>query len=123
MSKILVVDDDQDILTLVKMALTMNHFTVEAISRWEEINDNLINFKPDLILLDVSLNGADGRDICKKIKEAEDTKHIPVILFSANAQMQTYVYDCGAATFIAKPFDLLHLLTTIRTHVNTFSGN
>ncbi|MES2430265.1 MAG: response regulator [Bacteroidota bacterium] len=116
MKKILVVDDDLDILTLVKLALTMNGFTVEAISRWEEVNNSLINFGPDLVLLDVSLNGADGRDICRKIKETDNTKHIPVILFSANANMSSFVHDCHAESFIAKPFELSHLLGTINTY-------
>jgi DNA-binding response OmpR family regulator len=116
MNRILIVDDDQDILTLVKIALTMNNFMVEAIPRWEEIDNSILQFNPDLILLDVSLTGADGRDICKKIKEKEETKHIPVILFSANAKMEAYVQDCQATTFIAKPIELSYLLETIKTH-------
>ena len=118
MKKILVVDDDPDILTLVRMALTMNDFDVEAISRWEHINHCIINFRPDLVLLDVSLIGADGRDICKRLKQAEDTRHLPVILFSANADMGNSIIECRAEAFVAKPFELYHLLETIRHHLN-----
>jgi DNA-binding response OmpR family regulator len=63
MNKILVVDDDPDILTLVETILTMHNFSVKAILKWECIDNSLSNFKPDLVLLDVSLSGADGRDI------------------------------------------------------------
>lgn len=117
MNKILVVDDDTDILALVETALTMNNFTVEAIPKWEKIEDNLEKFKPDLVLLDVYLAGADGRDICKKIKQDEQTHDIPVILFSANAEMGNHLEECSAEAFIAKPFELSHLIKTIREYV------
>jgi DNA-binding response OmpR family regulator len=118
MNKILVVDDDTDILSLVEIVLTMNDFSVEAISRWEKIDDSIEHFKPDLILLDVSLAGADGRDICKSLKHTNETQHLPVILFSANVEMGKYLQDCDAQAFIAKPFELSHLLDTIKLYVN-----
>ena len=96
MQKILVVDDDIDILALVKMTLTMNGFDVSILSRWENIDNTIHNFEPDLILLDVSLGGADGRDICKKLKAEKETKHIPVILFSANIEMEKSIDNCNA---------------------------
>jgi DNA-binding response OmpR family regulator len=114
MDKVLVVDDDIDILTLVKMSLKLNGFEVETISRWEQVSKGIENFSPDLVLLDVSLGGADGREICKKIKSTKETEHIPVILFSANAEMGRSVDDCGAQAFVAKPYELSHMLKTIR---------
>jgi DNA-binding response OmpR family regulator len=118
MKKILVVDDDIDILTLVEITLTMNKFEVEAISRWEEVSDRVAHFNPDLILLDISLNGADGRDICKKIKLQEETQHIPIILFSANIEMENDIESCHAQAFIAKPYELSHLLKMVRLYLN-----
>ena len=118
MKKILVLDDDADILILMQLTLTLHHYAVEAISRWEEINDSIKKFNPDLILLDVSLNGADGRDICKKLKQSENTSHIPVILFSANVEMGNNYEDFKAQAFIAKPYELSHLLQTIQLHLN-----
>ena len=118
MNKILVVDDDPDILSLVETILTMHHFNVEALLKWESIDNSLNNFKPNLILLDVSLSGADGRDICKRIKQSKDTQHLPVILFSANVRMGNDIQNCHAQDFIAKPFELSHLLRTIQLHLN-----
>ncbi|HET6995663.1 MAG TPA: response regulator [Chitinophagaceae bacterium] len=118
MKKILVVDDDVDILALVQMMLTMHNFNVDAISRWEKIPESLENFEPDLILLDISLVGADGRVICKQLKQSNDTSHIPVILFSANAEMGSNYLEYQAEDFIAKPFEMSHLIGTIRHHVN-----
>ena len=117
MKKILVVDDDNDILMLVQMVLSMNSFTVEAISKWEDIDDRITNFSPGLILLDVSLSGADGRDICKKLKSQEETKHIPIVLFSAHADVANSFKECNAQAFIAKPFELSHFIETLDSNL------
>lgn len=118
MNKILVVDDDLDILSLVKIVLSMNNFNVEAISRWQEMSSCMQDFKPDLVLLDVSLGGADGRDICRELRKHEETSEVPVILFSANPEMGKYIDDCCAQAFIPKPFELSNLINAIRTHLN-----
>src|ERR1700759_2311235 len=118
MKKILVLDDDADILVLMQLTLKMHDFEVEAISRWEDVNDTINNFHPDLIILDVSLNGADGRDICKKIKQSPESSHIPVILFSANAELGKNLENSKAQAFIAKPYELSHLLKTINHYLN-----
>ena len=115
MKKILVVDDDNDILSLVETVLSMNDFGVEAISRWENIPQSISSFEPDLILLDVSLIGADGRDICKKLKAAIETQHIPIILFSAHADVANNFQDCQAQGFIAKPFEVSYLVRTLQS--------
>lgn len=117
MKKILIVDDDLDILTLMETMLSLHDFKVEGISRWQSINSSITNFEPDLILLDVSLGGADGRDICKKLKQAKETQQIPLILFSANAEMGRNIEAYQAQAFIAKPFQLSDLLHTIRLHL------
>jgi DNA-binding response OmpR family regulator len=119
MKKILVVDDDIDILTLVKMTLTLNGFETEVLSRWEGVDQTIAKFRPDLILLDVSLGGADGREICRRLKSQEDTQHIPVILFSANIEMEKSLENCNAQAFISKPYDLNYFLQTIKSNINT----
>lgn len=123
MNKVLIVDDDVDILTLVKMTLTIHGFDVAVLSRWENIDNTIVNFEPDLILLDVSLAGADGREICKRIKSKQDTQHIPVILFSANIEMEKSIGDCKAQAFISKPYELSNFLQTIRSHITATRGN
>jgi DNA-binding response OmpR family regulator len=118
MKKILVVDDDEDILMLVEMILLRNDYAVEAISRWEVIRESIASFEPDLILLDISLTGADGREICRELKQDRETQHIPIILFSANPDKGNNYFDCQAQAFIAKPFNMNHLLETIKFHLN-----
>ncbi|CAN5225017.1 hypothetical protein BH09BAC2_BH09BAC2_10700 [soil metagenome] len=117
MKKVLVVDDDKDILTVVKILLNMHGFTVEAIARWEEIFERTEVFRPDIILLDVSLGGQDGRVLCKQLKTTDKTKHIPIVLFSANHGILETYNEYLADDFIAKPFDIANLLEKLQTYM------
>ena len=117
MNRILVVDDDHDILTVVKILLTMNNFIVETISKWNDITNAIRRFSPDLILLDIALGGADGREICKQLKGSNDTRHIPVILFSAHYDLVNTIHECMADGLITKPFETSYLLDTIRKNI------
>ncbi|HET6256062.1 MAG TPA: response regulator [Puia sp.] len=114
MKKILVIDDDVDILLLVKLALTMNGLDVRTLSRWEMIPETIEEYAPALILMDISLGTADGRDICKGLKREALTKDIPVILFSANNEFQKSIGECQAEGFIAKPFDISDLVARVK---------
>ena len=117
MNRILVVDDDHDILTVVKILLTMNNFIVETISKWNDITNTIGRFSPDLILLDIALGGADGREICRQLKESNETRHIPVILFSAHYDLVNTIHECHADGLITKPFETSYLLDTIRKNI------
>jgi len=118
MNKILVVDDDTDILSVVEIVLCMNNFSVKAIARWEDISHSIQTFSPDLILLDVALGGADGREICSGLKKSVETKHIPVILFSAQYDLVNNMQRCLANGLVTKPFEISFLLETIRKNIN-----
>ena len=117
MKKILVVDDDVDILNVVQLVLDANGFEVVAIPNWQHINTHVDEFKPDLILLDVSLGTQDGRNICKQLKSNHNTKHIPVILFSANHNIEKSLSECLADNFISKPFDINDLVEGINSQL------
>ena len=114
MSKILVVDDDIDILSVMEILLSMKGFDVEVTSRGENTLPKIESFKPDLILLDVLISGYDGRTICKQLKSNQATCHIPVIMFSAYYKKRTECMAAGADEFIEKPFQMQALLETIR---------
>ena len=117
MAKILVVDDDLDILVVMEILLSMKGFEVEVTSKWEHTYDKVNTFKPDLILLDVLISGNDGRTICKKLKSQEETKHIPIIMFSAHPSAEATIAEYGANDFIAKPFDVNDLMSKIKVHL------
>ena len=110
MSKILVVDDDIDILSVMEILLSMKGFDVEVTSKGENTFPKIESFKPDLILLDVLISGYDGRAICKQFKSNPATNHIPVIMFSAHPGAAATIVDYGADDFIAKPFDVKNLM-------------
>lgn len=113
MAKILVVDDDQDILSVMEILLTMKGFTVDVISRGDTTFERLEEFEPDLVLLDVLISGQDGRAICKEIKENEKYKHLPVLMLSAHPGAAATIRDYGADGFISKPFDVENLMAKI----------
>ena len=118
MSRILVVDDDTDILSVMEILLTMKGFEVEVTAKGENTIPKINSFKPDLILLHVLISGHDGRTICKQLKSDKATQHIPVIMFSADPNVQAGIKSCKADDFLAKPFDIDDLLNKITHHIN-----
>ena len=114
MEKILVVDDNMDILNVVSLILTSNGFEVNTISNGNDAMSSMEKFKPDLVLLDVYLGGMDGRDICNNLKSKEETKHIPVIMFSAHSNQKDIFDNCNAQDFIGKPFEIKELVGKIK---------
>jgi DNA-binding response OmpR family regulator len=113
MPKILVVDDDADILSVMETLLTMKGFEVEGIANGGYIFPKIETFKPDIILLDVLISGQDGRTICRKLKSNNETMLIPVIMFSAHPGAAATIAEYGADDFIAKPFDVANLLEKV----------
>ena len=115
MRKILIVDDNPDILQVMQLLLGTRGFLVEVTTDGKEIFSKINKLQPGLIFLDVFLIGMDGRDICKQIKTSEATKHLPVILFSANKVKSASVVESKADAFISKPFDIQDLVDTINS--------
>lgn len=103
---------------VVKLVLNHNNFHVYTLSKWQQISQTIVNYDPDLILMDVSLGGADGRDICKQLKNAEETKGIPVILFSAHYDLINNLKDCNPNAVITKPFENDKLVEIIHSNLN-----
>jgi DNA-binding response OmpR family regulator len=115
MKKILVVDDDPDILEVVNTILTTNGFSVITNSTGFNVPEIVSYYHPDLVLLDVRLPGKPGTEICKDLKLT--SSHPPVILFSAHATMEESYGACHADAFIKKPFSIDNLIGTIKLHV------
>jgi len=105
-NKILLVEDEPDIIRLVKFTLEQRNFEVVATSNGLAAIEIASTEKPDLILLDVMMPVINGYDTCVRLKKNEKTKDIPVIILSAKAQKKEVdrALKVGAADFIAKPF-------------------
>jgi len=110
MAKILLIDDDPDIRTVMGMVLKREGYEVETASRREEALAKIAAEKPSLILLDVLLSGSDGRELCRQLKADDDTRHIPVIMFSGHPGAALQFESYGADDFITKPFHTETLL-------------
>lgn len=123
MYKILIVDDDRDMLIITKAILEINNILVSTISTFEQIDSSIAAFNPDLILLDTYFGTADGRDICRKLKKEIKTKDISILLYSA-ASVNELSLDACADGFIQKPFTIKNLVSKINSilSVNTISS-
>jgi len=115
MKKILIVDDDVGLLNIVQIILQKRNFVVYAISEWENMPTYINTFKPDLILLDIFLKGANGGALCMQLKGDKKTSHIPILLFSGDHDIETKFNDLGANGFIGKPFEVNGLVQSIES--------
>jgi DNA-binding response OmpR family regulator len=116
---ILVIEDDESILTAMKFTLEYEGYSVVITDKGEYV-ENLKHGKnklPDLIILDVLLSGKDGRVICKELKSKKQTKHIPIIMMSAHPGAEKSVNEIGANNFLAKPFDIDVLLEMVKEYI------
>ena len=115
--KILVVDDEQDILDFLQIILEEEGYNVMTTDKGEYLEKLHNGGLPDVILLDMLLSGKDGREIVKYLKSQEETKHIPVIMFSAHPGAEESARKAGADDFVAKPFEIDLLLARILQYV------
>lgn len=117
MSKILVVDDNVDILLALQELLKFYNYDVVVTERGEDAIEMVKEAKPDLVILDLMLSSVDGRDICSYIKSEMADQHIPVVMISAHPNASQIVIEAGADDFLAKPFDISSLLSTIQRNL------
>lgn len=114
MSKVIqIIEDDEAIRDVIEYILQQSEFDVTVASNAKEFKINLFNTLPDLILMDVKLPDGNGIQLCRKLKQSLDTRHIPVIIMSANATAEESSKEAYADDFISKPFDLDELLRRI----------
>lgn len=116
MNRILVVDDDEDILDSVSLVLRRNGFEVISLSDCRQTVERAAEIHPDLILLDINLGFCDGRQLCLELKNRHRFPH-HILLFSANPEMAESIELYKADEFIAKPFSIKEFVLTIREHV------
>ena len=111
--KLLVVDDDPGLQEMFKIILNHAGYDVEIISNGNKIFSKEFNI-PDLFLVDKQLSGIDGLDICRFLKRDETTKNIPLLMVSANPDIQELSIRAGADGYIQKPFQLAEFLHKIK---------
>jgi DNA-binding response OmpR family regulator len=117
--KILVVDDDPDILDALSLTLEYAGFKVDTTDQnGQEMLNKLKQGGADLIILDMLLSGSDGRTICRQLKADQRTNRIPVIMISAHPDAKKTTIEAGADDFLAKPFNVSDLLRKVKNYVH-----
>jgi CheY-like chemotaxis protein len=112
--EILSVDDDPDMLTVFAYLMKMRgyHVTVSHNAKdfWEILGDK----KPDLIFLDIFMQGINGIDLCKSLKSDAATRDIPIVLLSGNENVKEIAASCNADGYLTKPFIIKEVIAEIR---------
>ncbi|PIE57188.1 MAG: hypothetical protein CSA34_00260 [Desulfobulbus propionicus] len=116
--KLLIIDDDKAHLTLLEAAL-QKEYTVHIAASGQEGLETAVNESPDLILLDVSMPGMDGYDVCARLKNDKRTRHIPIIFVTAKTKGDDEYkgLSIGAVDYIVKPFNIRILNAKIASHL------
>mgnify|MGYP001079508295 CR=1 FL=1 len=118
MRKILAVDDDNDILDIIRIILEDEGYEVATLTNGKNIIDSVMSIRPDLILLDVMLSGMDGRELCKSIKANLTLNPIPIIMISASHNLHNFNALPGPPNgFIPKPFDIDSFVHVVNKHL------
>ena len=113
--RILVIDDDEDILEILHIVFQEEGYDV-VLSNTGEAAEHIQVIHPDLILLDVRIEGSAkrGDEICAELKERYKEEKMPVILVSAETDLEVLANQCGADHYISKPFDIYQLLMQVQ---------
>jgi two-component system alkaline phosphatase synthesis response regulator PhoP len=117
--KILIVDDEVDLVETLRLPLEMEGYTVLVSSNGEDALNQARKEKPHLIILDIMLPKLDGYKVCRLLKFDERYKHIPILMLTAKTQEKDKILgaETGADEYITKPFDIDELIEKIKKYL------
>lgn len=122
-SRIHVLEDDQEIRNVIEILLKEEGFDVQLSSSFAQLKENIQDAMPDLFLLDVMLPDGNGADICKDLKTDIFTKHIPVVIMSAQSNNLLNDSHILADDYISKPFDIFVVVEKIKKNIEKSNEN
>ena len=113
--KILVVDDERDLVELISLNLTRNGYEVVPAYDGTTGLDSARKHKPDLIIMDVMMPGLSGRDVTMALKQDADTAHIPILMLTAKTEETDIIVglSMGADDYVTKPFSMKVLMARV----------
>lgn len=123
---ILVVEDQADIRTLIRMTLELGDSEIHEADNGEAGWHMIKALRPDLVLLDVMMPGSlDGYQVCQKVKQEPSLRQTPVILLTARGQRSDFEMGraAGADAYLTKPFSPLELIDTVDSHLAKSQAN
>ncbi|GER87560.1 DNA-binding response regulator [Dictyobacter vulcani] len=114
--KVLVVDDEDNIIELIRLGLRYEGFQVEVASDGEQGIALAQRIDPDLVILDVMMPGIDGLEVCRRLRSNPTTRDIPVLMLTAKDEVGDRIrgLQTGADDYLTKPFDFYELLERIK---------
>ena len=117
MERIYIIEDDENIMNLLKIALEGFGYAAEGFETAEEGLARMREEKPDLVIFDWMLPGMDGTEAIKEVRNTEQLKYVPIMLLTAKEKELDKVVglDCGADDYMVKPFGVLELSARIRS--------
>lgn len=111
---ILVIEDNHAILDVITLILQSEAYKVSGLNKSADMMDHIQGFNPDLMILDIMLPDADGRELLTQLRTNKKTAHIPVLMISAKYTAATIKHgEHKPNGFLAKPFDIDDLLDKI----------
>lgn len=111
--RICILEDNDDIREVISLILEDAHYEVFSFATVKSFFNRNYNILPDVFLLDVMLPDGNGLDVCNALKTDNATKHIPVMMMSANYNVDDVRRNCKVADFIPKPFDIDELVSKV----------
>lgn len=117
--RILIVDDMPINVQLLSAVLKSRYHIKVAVDGLSALNVATSDDPPDLVLLDIMMPGMDGYEVCRRLKEKDETRHIPVIFITAltETENETLGFDVGGVDYITKPFNPSIVLSRVKTHL------
>ncbi len=117
--RILVVDDEVQLVEMLKMRLEAEGYEVSTASDGEEALGKAKDLKPDLIVLDIMMPKMDGFEVLRRLRADLETQHTPVVMLTAKGDTETMfkTHDLGSTDYFIKPFDTKELLDFIKRYV------
>lgn len=114
--KILIFDDNEELLELCTIILEDMGCEIHTSTTTNNVEQQVTEYGPDLIFMDNWLPDVSGVDATKQLKANKDLRHIPVIYFSANNNVEELASEAGADDFLAKPFDISAMENIVRKY-------
>jgi DNA-binding response OmpR family regulator len=111
--KVLVIDDNEDILFMLKAMLQLKGYKVFVKETAANIVSYIKELAPDVIVMDMLLSGMDGSEVCKQLKANSAISSVPVVMISALPTAKNICLKAGADYFVGKPFEMRDMFDTI----------
>jgi len=115
--RILVVEDEEDILELIRFNLSRDGYDVDGVAHGEDALRAVRKELPDLMILDLMLPGLDGLEVCRRLRQEPATRHLPIIMLTARGEEPDVVagLEVGADDYVTKPFSPRVLLARVKS--------